>query len=202
MMELGGNGRFNKFLAEHDIPQDMPVREKYSTRAAEWYRKNLSALAEGLQSLPPLPHGTGHLPMDASPSSMKHILDEVFAESPHRGSMTLGGVHQLRTSKEIAGAASSKVNAKSICEQLSDCFRLKRQSTEASQSHSSPSATESFDSLAPSGSFTRLPTLLGSQDCPNAKRLHTLSSGKMEGFGSTDLPSKFLLPHKACHVAA
>jgi len=139
---------------------------------------------------------------------MKHVLDEVFAESPPRDSMTLGGVHQCRSSQEIAGTFSTKANAKGICEQLSDCFRLKRQSTDAKQLYSSPKWTESFDSLAPSGGFTHLPTLLGSQECPNgeecpnAKRLHSLSSGKMEGFGSTDLPSKFVLPHKACQVAA
>merc|ERR1719158_1319200 len=42
MMELGGNRRFNEFLADHGIPVDMPVREKYQTRAAVWYRKNLA----------------------------------------------------------------------------------------------------------------------------------------------------------------
>merc|ERR1719195_2466970 len=68
MMELGGNRRFRNFLEEHDIPSEMPIREKYSTRAAEWYRKNLRALAEGRDPPCPLPLGTGRLPMNCAPS--------------------------------------------------------------------------------------------------------------------------------------
>merc|ERR1719369_1388408 len=47
MMELGGNRRFVDFLDQHNIPHDMPIRKKYQTRAAEWYRRNLRAEAEG-----------------------------------------------------------------------------------------------------------------------------------------------------------
>jgi len=81
MMELGGNQRFNAFLAEQGIPVDMPIREKYSTCAARWYRDNLRAVAEGLEPLAPLPIGTGHLPALASTSSQQHVLDKVFAKS-------------------------------------------------------------------------------------------------------------------------
>merc|ERR1719181_2742855 len=41
MMELGGNRRFQVFLREQGVPENMPTREKYCTRAAEWYRQNL-----------------------------------------------------------------------------------------------------------------------------------------------------------------
>jgi ADP-ribosylation factor GTPase-activating protein 1 len=80
MMELGGNSRFNNFLREHNIPEDMPIREKYGTRAAAWYRRNLRAEAEGTELPEPLPEGTGHLPeRDALPSDA--ILNKVFAEA-------------------------------------------------------------------------------------------------------------------------
>eukprot|EP00439_Symbiodinium_sp_Y106_P046019 s308_g5.t2 len=39
MMELGGNERFQKFMEAQGVPEDMPIREKYSTRAAKWYRE-------------------------------------------------------------------------------------------------------------------------------------------------------------------
>merc|ERR1719181_2147454 len=72
----------------------MPTREKYSTRAAEWYRQNLKALAEGADPPSPLPTGTGHLPASGCHRSSieKQVLDQVFANVPKRGSMTSGGV--------------------------------------------------------------------------------------------------------------
>jgi len=62
MMELGGNRRFEKFLLEHGVPRDAPIREKYLTQAAKWYREDLRARAEGSERPPPLPVGIGHLP--------------------------------------------------------------------------------------------------------------------------------------------
>merc|ERR1719247_693781 len=43
LMELGGNQRLKDFFKQHNIPEDMPIKQKYNTRAAEWYRKNLRA---------------------------------------------------------------------------------------------------------------------------------------------------------------
>lgn len=62
LMEQGGNQRLRAFFRQHNISDDTPIRQKYSTRAAEWYRRNLRALAEGSELPPPLPEGTGHLP--------------------------------------------------------------------------------------------------------------------------------------------
>jgi len=117
MMELGGNQRFNAFLAEQGIPVDMPIREKYSTCAAKWYRDNLRAVAEGLEPLAPLSTGTGHLPALASPSSQQHVLDMIFADPPHKDSMSPGGIHY--TSSEV----SLKATSRSLCENLAACFK-------------------------------------------------------------------------------
>lgn len=149
MMELGGNRRFNEFLKEQGIPLDMPIREKYSTQAAEWYREDLRARAEGLAPLAPLPPGTGHLPANISHSSMKHVLDKVFAESSCKGSVTNGYICQGEASLETSEEVIDKAKTKSICETLSACFRLRWHSSEAPQSSKS---------LAHEGSLT---TLLG-----------------------------------------
>jgi len=62
MMELGGNRRFEEFLLQQGIPRETPIREKYLTRAAKWYREDLRARAEGTECPEPLAFGTGHLP--------------------------------------------------------------------------------------------------------------------------------------------
>ncbi|CAE8586710.1 unnamed protein product, partial [Polarella glacialis] len=94
MMELGGNRRFTEFLQTHGVPADMPIREKYSTRAAQWYRKNLRAEAEGLPGPCELPGGTGQLPASScSPQgSTEKVLDIVYGATIPKGSMSLGGV--------------------------------------------------------------------------------------------------------------
>jgi len=70
MMELGGNERFNRFMKAQGVPDDMPIQEKYCTRAARWYREALRAEAEGLPSPEPLKPGTGCLPLG------KPVLEE------------------------------------------------------------------------------------------------------------------------------
>lgn len=79
MMELGGNQRWNDFLLEQGIPEDMPIREKYSTRGAAWYRACLRAEADGLDPPAPLPPGTGHLSMHDKPNPALTVLDRVYA---------------------------------------------------------------------------------------------------------------------------
>jgi ADP-ribosylation factor GTPase-activating protein 1 len=174
MMQLGGNRKFNEFLKEHCIPEDMPIREKYNTRAVEWYRKNLNALAEGLESLAPLQPGTGHLPVDACPSPETKKLDVVFAKIPCPCSMVDGGVQKL--SQESSGSC-----AKALCERLSSCFRMRQHRTNSDECH------EEFQSLADvrGGDVHQLSTdqslpnllLMFSQ---NAKRLQKLSSGSVQ----------------------
>jgi ADP-ribosylation factor GTPase-activating protein 1 len=174
MMRLGGNRKFKDFLKEHCIPEDMPIREKYNTRAAEWYRKNLNALAEGLEPLAPLQPGIGHLRVDTCPSPESKRLDAVFAKIPCSRSMVEGGVQKLATE-------SSRSYAKALCERLSSCFRMRQHRTNSDECH------EEFQSLADvrGGDVHQLSTdqslpnllLMFSQ---NAKRLQKLSSGSVQ----------------------
>jgi len=83
MMELGGNQRFTEFLREQGVPEDLPIREKYSTRAAQWYRESLRAAAEDTAPPAPLPPGTGSMPAIAATSGAEvlAVLDRVFADA-------------------------------------------------------------------------------------------------------------------------
>lgn len=80
MMELGGNRRFRDFLRAHGIPEDLPIREMYNTRAADWYRRNLLAEAQGSPPPSPLAPGVGILPIPGSEGPS--VLDKVFIEVP------------------------------------------------------------------------------------------------------------------------
>jgi len=115
MMQLGGNRKFNDFLKEHGIPEDMPIREKYNTRAAEWYRENLSALAQGLQPLAQLLPGTGRLPVDRYPTPEQKKLDEVFSICHDSSSLA-----EMQKSYR----ASPKAGGKSVCDRLCACLRV------------------------------------------------------------------------------
>jgi len=173
---LGGNRRFNEFMKEHGIPEDMPIREKYSTRAAKWYRENLRARAEESTPLAPLPTGTGHLPADDSVSDLRSVLDQVFAEASCSNAMSPSCTFHDEVPHEVSTSIS-----RSLCEKLCACFRQGR--------HSAPKvpvcqATRHSSEARQLLVETPLPVLLGSMQCPTAKRLQMASSGKMEGFGS------------------
>jgi len=110
MMELGGNKRFKDFMQQHGVPETWPIRKKYNTRAAAWYRENLKAEAEGLDLPAPLEEGTGHLPIEGAAegsTAQAALLDKVFAAAPDSRSMTAGGV-------SLGSSVSSRSKAASI----------------------------------------------------------------------------------------
>jgi ADP-ribosylation factor GTPase-activating protein 1 len=159
MMQLGGNQRFKDFFREHGIPEDMQIRQKYSTRAAEWYRRNLRAEAEGTELPEPLPVGTGHLPAEdgTMSASTNQILDAVFAKAPLSSNSSTGQVRNR-----------SKGARRSVTQ-------------EANRDKSRDSSDGNFmGSLA---SVTR--QML--QGHFTARRLQKMSSGSMEGFGDSSL---------------
>eukprot|EP00930_Biecheleria_cincta_P038964 TRINITY_DN2678_c0_g2_i1.p1 TRINITY_DN2678_c0_g2~~TRINITY_DN2678_c0_g2_i1.p1 ORF type:complete len:269 (-),score=55.46 TRINITY_DN2678_c0_g2_i1:28-834(-) len=105
MMELGGNRRFQDFMQQQGVPGDWPIRKRYSTRAAAWYRENLKAEAEGLDLPAPLEMGTGHLPLEEI-AEASALLDQVFAAVPGSSSMTAGGIPRTGNSKSTKGKAT------------------------------------------------------------------------------------------------
>jgi len=189
MMELGGNRRFNEFMAEQGIPVDMPIREKYRTRAAKWYRENLAALAEGLEPPAPLPQGTGHLPVDSACSSGELMMDKVFSDPSHRGSLKSAGIKRDYFSQSRDDLTEAK--PLSMCQRVAACFKqccgpIEVQSCPRSKDLDDSPLTGSYPDSAPDqlSPVVSLPQLLGSEVWPTAKRLQGLSSGKMKGFGS------------------
>jgi len=105
-----GNRRFADFLQQHGIPGDMPIRDKYRTRAAEWYRRELRAMAEGVPPPPQLPFGTGHLAMNDIECSAHEILDKVFVEAPCHDPAQAHGALQRHRDCAIADSP-----AKAVC---------------------------------------------------------------------------------------
>jgi len=158
MMQLGGNQRFKDFLQEHGIPEDMPIRQKYNTRAAEWYRKNLLAEAEDTELPKPLPLGTGHLPADSGMNcNTNQILDAVFASA----SPTSGNVSGPRKRSKV-----------------------KCRSTTDGVIHAA-SVNDGCDSKNLSASAFGLRKIARGHH--TAQRLKSMSSGTMEGFGDSGL---------------
>ena len=132
MMELGGNRRFREFMQKH-VPKDMPLRKKYLTRAAEWYRANLKAEAEGLTPPAPLEPGTGHWLIEGQ-STQEQLLDHIFAAAPGCNTMTAGGIskstlgtsgegpHRRRLFKLLASSDQALPNIVQYCASCTSCL--------------------------------------------------------------------------------
>lgn len=214
MMELGGNKRFQDFMREQGVPEDMPLRRKYSTRAAAWYRENLRAEAEGLELPAPLNPGTGHLMMDGVSTVHQALLDEVFASAPSSGSMTSGGIMisaartpERRRSVDSLPSAAAVVNeaavfGEQLAKKLKEALKVGKHSSRPSSASSSTSCSSrnsprGDDSGSESGGFINGLKKASTPPKPPpanwpwlsegrcvAGRLKTLSTGNMDGFGS------------------
>lgn len=104
LMELGGNAKLKAFFQEHGIPDNTPIQDKYNTRAAEWYRRNLRALADGLEQPAPLPAGTGALPLNEPTTSAPATGS--FPEGSVRNASFVRGYHA-----DPGGSAASPAEA-------------------------------------------------------------------------------------------
>lgn len=184
MMELGGNRRFIDFLEEHGIPKDMPIRQKYRTRAAEWYRKNLRALAENQPPPPPLPLGIGRLPANSSPCPTELLLDKVFADVPCDITMS------SRCSLEVeSGRCRGEDNMKQL-KNVPDfefqphwnvIFNIIGLRCVLGSDYNSKVA------YIPDWFSKQLEWVGTSEGCRSAERLKTMSTGKMLGFGAESM---------------
>lgn len=54
-MQLGGNARLNSFLNQYGVVKETDIKEKYNSKAAEFYREKVRAEADGRQYTPPAP---------------------------------------------------------------------------------------------------------------------------------------------------
>mmetsp|Transcript_30468 Transcript_30468/g.84039 ORF Transcript_30468/g.84039 Transcript_30468/m.84039 type:complete len:252 (-) Transcript_30468:13-768(-) len=164
MMELGGNRRFAEFLRQHGVPEDLPIRQKYSTRAAQWYRENLRAMAEGTSPPPPLAPGEGCLPADDAFGRTDAVLDEVFAHvSDDDGSSGSGVVrrHGRATGRPIAGIADEEQGSsscyKKACKNLKGAFTVAKMLVVAATANPDPAVS----SLTPGRRATAVAGMVG-----------------------------------------
>lgn len=187
MMEHGGNKRFTEFLREHKVPEDMPIRQKYRTRAAEWYRDNLQALAEGTECPEPLAHGTGHLFQSDPLGPGQLMLDKLFADALHGPSAPCAALS--------SPSGQARLRAKSA-----HVAGISRGTANHATEHALPKLLGSISSetvsSADSGSPKQKPKrhkvskqlvwLFKTEGERSAERLRTMSSGTMPGFGPSD----------------
>lgn len=160
MMELGGNRRFQEFLRTHGVNEDLPIRHKYSTRAAEWYRKNLRALVDGTTPPEPLPEGTGHLPVDGADTATHQLLDHIFSDAA-TVAMTAGGV-PIRSSSSFAAKLCGRCCGKKVPQTV----------------------RPPFGAVVKPDKPLALPTLLRvACGDTTANKLRSMSTGCMKGFG-------------------
>ena len=54
-MELGGNDRLNKFLGQYGVSKLTDIRDKYNSKAAEYFREMIRAEVDGRPYAPPAP---------------------------------------------------------------------------------------------------------------------------------------------------
>lgn len=205
MMELGGNQRFKDFLREQGVPEDLPIRRKYTTRAAAWYRENLRAQAEGREPLSPLQAGTGHLPADGVDGRSDHtaLLDEIFAAAPRSGSMLAGGTPQTLSSTSTTSRRGCCASAADLCKRASERLKAALQGSNstvittaaAAQKVMAPPvvsspcglmaslATELQAAKAKANNPTSTSDWWSDASPTTEQRLKLLSSRRMDGFG-------------------
>mmetsp|Transcript_69189 Transcript_69189/g.165904 ORF Transcript_69189/g.165904 Transcript_69189/m.165904 type:complete len:324 (+) Transcript_69189:361-1332(+) len=148
MMELGGNQRFQDFMRSQNIPEDMPIREKYSTKAAAWYRRYLRALAEEAELPAPLPEGVGHLPATDDAAPVAAVLDRVYADVPVlRDSSLLSITTNTSPSTSPRGSHSADSNKCSPREENAGRQKLRTQADGLEVSAGS-SSTQSLKTVA------------------------------------------------------
>lgn len=186
MMELGGNRRFHEFLRLHGVPDGMPIRQKYRTRAADWYRENLRAIAEGTTPPVALSPGTGYLPGTVVGTATDALLDDVFAFAPSQQANVGGRPHTSHTPKPSKQRTHSQLGL----EIQTDCWSS---SSESSVSSPSSPSSSSASTAPPNEGSRSTPWLISNllievhrtfKGHHTARRLRSTSTGSMVGFGT------------------
>eukprot|EP00887_Chlorella_sp_A99_P001350 scaffold14.g1350.t1 len=73
-MELGGNEKLNSFLAQYGVAKATDIRDKYNSKAAEYYREKIRAEVDGRHYTPP------------PPSDANRMMPRVRSYAGHRAS--------------------------------------------------------------------------------------------------------------------
>jgi len=181
MMELGGNRRFTEFLQEHKVPDDMPIRQKYRTRAAEWYRVNLLALAEGTECPEPLAPGMGHV-LQSDPSSPGQLmLDRLFADVLH------GPSASCTAPSSSSGAVRRRAKSAHVADLPKLLGSISRETISSADSGSPKQKSKRHK-------VSKLQWLFTTEGKRSAERLRTMSTGTMPGFGPGDCRDDSFMP--------
>ena len=80
-MEVGGNSNFSKFLEEFGL-LSLPAKDRYNTKACEWYRQKITALATGLPVPPPCDRAVALEPVYQSASPSNKNENAAFGSTP------------------------------------------------------------------------------------------------------------------------
>ncbi|PNH08809.1 ADP-ribosylation factor GTPase-activating protein AGD7 [Tetrabaena socialis] len=78
-MQAGGNGKLNAFLKQYGVEKGMDIKDKYNTKAAEFFRDQLRAQLEGREYTPPPPSAVGPAASSMPKAGSTHGL---AAQSP------------------------------------------------------------------------------------------------------------------------
>jgi len=98
-MEVGGNERFRQFITKYGLDK-LAVDDRYNTKACEWYRQKITALASGEEAPPEVDEASA--------------LDKVYSASPLQSKVVDGhGVDQAeeRPSRQSGIATPSDAKA-------------------------------------------------------------------------------------------
>jgi len=185
MMELGGNRRFTEFLQKHKVPDDMPIRQKYRTRAAEWYRDNLQALAGGTECPEPIATGTGHLLQSDLSSPEQLMLDRLFSGAKH-GNGPLTACTALSSSSGTVRRAKSAHLAGTAHQDTTHTLPKRLGSISRETISSAGSGSPKQKSKRRRKVSRPLQWLFKTEGKRSAERLRTMSTGTMLGFGPSN----------------
>jgi len=194
MMELGGNKKFAEFLRSQGVPDNMPIRLKYTTRAADWYRKNLLAMAQNSKPPEPMAPGTGHMPSsDADARAGQLLLDEVFCSATPLHTVHTRCVTATQCQTRGSSSSSSSSNSSSSSASSNDAVSSTA-STSVSRHSRSPSPKKHRGismQVQPSPRLNQqqqlqLWWLWTTKGDRVAEKLRRMSTGTMAGFGPGD----------------
>lgn len=110
-MQLGGNGKLNAFLEQYGIPKSTDIKDKYNSKAAEFYREKIRAEVDGRSYTPPLPSDVrSSVPRAKSyggPKTVSHDWDS-WGDDQHSSSSTTTPHSNEYSLSQLQASAAAK----------------------------------------------------------------------------------------------